>query len=220
VTDFDDIAVAYKARRLVGIVGYSPVIAAFPLGKALVDMLRAELPADGSVAIENMSWSPIHIVQRFQDPAAIRPERLVLVGAAARSVEPGRVRAFRWTGGELPEQAVHERVYEAVTGIVDIENTLIIGEYFRIWPPECFVIEADMPANTFGHLVIADSGNWPHDGSVELQLGFSPETMRREIKDAVVALALHGAGADLPLEDKVATSLQQDGIFMRNRFVA
>jgi hypothetical protein len=220
VSDFDDTAIAYKARRLVGIVGYSPVVDSYPLGRSLLDLLRRELPTGGSVAIENMTWSPLHIVQRFQDQTAMRPERLVLVGGASLSAWPGRVRAFHWKGGKLPEQAVQDRIYEAVTGVVDIENTLVIGEYFGVWPQECFVVEADMPANTFGRLVIADSESWPEDGSLERHLGFSPSRMCQEIADAVVALIADGAKARLAIEDKVATALTHDGIFMRNRFVS
>ena len=140
-----------------------PSTSQFALADIDLDMLRHELPAGGWVAIENMTWSPLHIVQRFQDQTATRPERLVLVGGASRSARPGRVRAFHWKGGQLPEQAVQDRIYEAVTGVIDIENTLVIGEYFGVWPQECFVVEADMPANTFGRLVIADSERWPPD---------------------------------------------------------
>src|SRR6516162_9211579 len=112
---------------MIGIVGFTPVLDIFPLSSALVEELRRKLPSDGSIAIENMSWGPIHIVQRFQDSEAIRPERVVLVGAASVSTKPGRVQAYRWLGGKLPINATQERVYEAVTGIVDIENTLAIG---------------------------------------------------------------------------------------------
>lgn len=215
---FDDTSVAINATRLIGIVGYTPVLDAFPLGRTLVRMLRGRLPADGLIAIENMTWGPLHIVQRFQDPGAIRPDRLVLVGAASTSVTPGRVRAFRWKGGKLPDQCVQERIYEAVTGIVDIENTLVIGDHFGIWPAECFVIEADMPANTFGRMVIADSENWGDDASLEHHLEFSSARMREEIAMLTAALALQGVNAEVTLEDKMATAIPAGGRFMRTRF--
>lgn len=218
VSGFDDTSVALKATRLIGIVGFTPVLDMFPLSELLVNDLRQALPADGSIAIENMSWGPIHIVQRFQDPEAVRPERLVLVGAASVSTQPGQVRAFCWKGGKLPAEAVQDRMYEAVTGIVDIENTLVIGEHFGIWPNECFVVEADMPADTFGCLVMADSEKRTEDAHLERQLGFSPQRLRRNIAATTSALAMEGRMARVKLEEKVSTALAPNAKFMRNRF--
>ena len=218
VPGFDDTGVALKAVRLIGIVGYTPVLDMFPLSGLLVDDLRRALPSEGSIAIENMSWGPIHIVQRFQDPEAVRPERLVLVGAASISTCPGRVRAFCWQGGKLPTEAVQERMYEAVTGIVDIENTLVIGEHFGIWPDECFVVEADMPAETFGCMVIAHSEKRAEDSMLARELGFSPRRMRHDIAVTAAALAVEGPKARVPLDEKFATALPPSAKFMRNRF--
>ena len=127
---------ARVAEVLIGIVGFSPVIDSYPLGPKLMDSLNARLADHPEVAVENMTWSPIHVVQRFQDEGAVRPRRLVLVGVAAVSIAPGRVRSFRWSGGAVPAAAMQERIYEAVTGVVDIENTLIIGSHFKVWPDE------------------------------------------------------------------------------------
>jgi hypothetical protein len=166
-----------------------------------------------------MTWGPLHIVQRFQDPEAMKPERVVLVGAASVSTNPGRVQAYRWLGGKLPINATQERVYEAVTGIVDIENTLAIGEHFGIWPEECFVVEADMPAETFGALVMADNEKRTDDSTLERQLGFSPRRIRRDIAAIAAALAINGADARVSFDDKVATALPPNAKFMRTRFV-
>ena len=217
---FDDTAAALAAARLIGIVGYTPVLDVFPLSALLVRELRGRLPGDGSVAIENMSWGPIHIVQRFQDLGVVRPERLVLVGGASVSTAPGRVRAYRWMGGKLSEQEVQERVYEAVTGIVDIENTLVIGEYFGIWPAECFVVEADIPGNAFGCMVMADNEQRADDHVLARELGFSPGRMRKEIGAIAAALAICGAGADVRLEEKFSTALGPGATFLHQRFVA
>ena len=216
---FDDTSVALKVSRLIGIVGYTPVLEAFPLGPRLVDDLRRLLPEDGSVAIENMSWGPIHVVQRFQDQA-VKPERLVLVGGSSVSTEPGRVRAFRWIGGGLPEQAVQERIYEAVTGIVDIENTLVIGEHFGIWPVECFVVEADIPGNVFGSMVMADNEKRGDDASLTRELGFSPRRLQEELAEVATALAIDGVRANVRLEEKASTALALGTTFLRNHIVA
>lgn len=176
------------ADVLIGIVGYSPVIDSYPLGPQLMDELNARLENQCDIAVENMTWSPIHVVQRFQDEGAIRPRRVVLIGAAAVSLAPGRVRGFRWAGGVVPGAAMQERIYEAVTGVVDLENTLIIGSHFDVWPDEVYCVEVDLPADTFGNMVIADSlGVQASDDSGP---GFSPTAVIAELVQVVLAFAL------------------------------
>jgi len=196
---------------LIGIVGYSPVVDAYPLGPKLMAALKAEI-AGRDVAIENMTWSPIHIVQRFQDEGAVCPRRLVLMGAAAVAERPGRVRAFRWMGGALPAQTMQERVYEAVTGIVDIENTLVIGTHFGVWPDEVFAVEVEMQSDTFGRMVIADS-----QGVAVAGLGFSPATAIAELAATAAALALHGRDSGVEAPPKSAETLAKVQPFIHNR---
>ena len=203
---------------LVGIVGYSPVVDAYPLGPLLMQGLEARLTGSG-VAVENMTWSPLHIVQRFQDEGAVRPSRLVLVGAASVSERPGRVRAFRWMGGTLPAQAVQERVYEAVTGIVDVENTLMIGTHFGVWPDETYTVEVEFPADTFGRMVIADSLGTSRNDLAD-ELGFKPDDAIAALVLATVAVALRGERAEVTVAPKSAATLVEVVPFIRNSVVA
>jgi len=200
-----------SADVLIGIVGFSPVIDAFPLGPKLMDALKTRLQNRPDVGVENMTWSPIHVVQRFQDEGAVRPRRVVLVGAAAVSEVPGLVRGFRWTGGSVPAAAMQERIYEAVTGVVDLENTLIIGSHFDVWPEDVFDVEVDLPADTFGNMVIADSlGESESDGP-----GFSPEAVIAELVETTLAYALDAPG--LSAHDKSASDCAGIRPFIRNR---
>jgi len=200
------------ADVLIGIVGYSPVIDNYPLGPQLMDGLKARLENRHDVAVENMTWSPIHVVQRFQDEGAIRPKRAVLIGAAAVSVAPGRVRGFRWTGGKVPGAAMQERIYEAVTGVVDLENTLIIGTHFDVWPDEVFCVEIDLPADTFGKMVIADSlGGQACDDS---DPGFSPPDVIAELVQVALAFALDAP--DQRAQTKSASECAAIRPFIRN----
>ena len=203
---------------LVGIVGHSPILDAFPLGPPL--MAGIEAACGPSVAVRNMTWSPIHIVQRFQDPGAERFDRVILVGAASAAARPGRVAAHRWRGGTLPAAALQERVYEGVTGVVDIENTLAIGDHFGVWPAETFTVEADLPADAFGRMVIADSEGWADDASLTAHLGFSPEAMRRDLIALTAALARDGARADVELVDKTVETFAPVVPFIRNHAVS
>lgn len=203
-------------KTLIGIVGYSPVLDCYPLGPRLMAALEAGTGRIAGAEISNMSWGPIHVVQQFQDPDAERPDRLILIGGAAVSTHPGRVRAYRWTGGSLPAAAVQERVYEAVTGIVDIENTLMIGEHFGVWPSQCFTVEADLPADGFGGMVIADNEGRADDASLHRQFGFSPARVIGSVTEFAVALARSGDQADIPMRPKSAEQLAPVSPFIRN----
>ena len=204
---------ARVAEVLIGIVGFSPVIDSYPLGPKLMDSLNARLADHPDIAVENMTWSPIHVVQRFQDEGAVRPRRLVLVGVAAVSIAPGRVRGFRWTGGAVPGAAMQERIYEAVTGVVDIENTLIIGSHFQVWPDEVYCVEVDLPADTFGNMVIADS----RGGESDSDPAFAPPAVIAELVETTLALALDGS--DQSAQTKSASDCAAIRPFIRNRMV-
>ena len=113
---------------------------------------------------------------------------------------------------------MQERIYEAVTGLVDIENTLVIGEHFGIWPAECFVVEADIPGNVFGSMVMADNEKRGDDASLTRELGFSPRRLQQDIAKMATALAIDGSGAKVTFAEKVSTALGPGATFLRNRF--
>lgn len=205
---------------LIGIVGYSAILDCYPLGPRLMRMLEEALAGEPQIGVENFTWSPVHIVQRFETGEMARPRRLILVGMAALSQMPGAVRACRWSGGSQPAAKVQERIYEAVTGIVDLENTLMIGEHFRVWPDECFTVEADLPASAFGRMVLADTQGWADDASLTTHFGFSPEAMLQEIVGMSLALARDGAASHVALQPKSADTLVPVQPFIANRFVA
>ncbi len=211
---------AYGGKTLIGIVGYSPVVDRFPLGPRLMGGLTKTFANQPDVVVENMTWGPMHIVQRFQDDDIEAPDRLILVGAAAVCRSPGRVQAFRWTGGPLSEAKVQERVYEAVTGIVDIENTLMIGSYFRIWPRQCFTVEADIPAAAFGQMVICETQGHGTDDDLAGRLGFSPERTHDQISHCVVALSRQSTIPGQSIKDKSTADLAPFERFTFNHVVA
>ena len=177
---------------MVGIVGYSAVVESYPLGPKLMEELENIFGDNPNVILENFTWSPVHIVQRLQGGEMTRPDRIVLVGLAAGSSKPGTVAVHRWVGGTQPEAKVQERIYEAVTGIVDLENTLMIGSYFNVWPDECLTVEADLAPDTFGRLVMAENKNKDSEDELSRDLGYSPFAVRAQMVEAVRMLVLEG----------------------------
>ena len=204
---------------LVGIVGYTPVVEAFPLGQRLMRGLERQFAHQPEVEIENMTWGPIHIVQRFQDEGARRPDRLVLVGASALCRNPGRVQAYRWNGGKLADSVMQGRIYEAVTGIVDIENTLAIGNHFAVWPQETYTVEVDLAADVFGAMVMAETEGCSSDRELAQSMGFSPQQTTQAILDLVLDLVRNGDAAQCCPVPKSAGELALVEVFTSNEIV-
>lgn len=203
---------------IVGIVGYSAILDPFPLGPPLMEGLKAAVADLPEVQVENFTWSPVHVVQRFETGEMARPSRVVLIGGAAVSTAPGVARAFRWTGGERDPLEVQERIYEAVTGIVDLENTLMIGAQFGVWPDETFSVEADLPSDTFGRMVMAENDGATTDAQFAEQIGFSPARLRQDLIRTAAALARYGHAADVEWLDKSADKLARVRPFAETHF--
>jgi len=167
-------------KILIGIVGYSPVLDSYPLGPNLMNNLKERDWANINVDVQNMTWSPIHITQRLQENK-LEFDRVVLVGSKTISTNPGRVESYKWKSKKVDEIKIQERIFEGVTGVVSLENTLVIGDYFKIWPKEVFTVEVDLPGEAFGDIVIAENQGKSKNDLVEI-LKFDPEKVINEIE--------------------------------------
>ena len=85
------------------------------------------------VRVEDISYNPIAVVQRLQDePLRGRFELAIIVGALQRpGRSPGHVSVYRWDNVLPAPEEIHEAVTEAVTGIISLDNTLVVGAPFR-----------------------------------------------------------------------------------------
>lgn len=168
-------------KILIGIVGYSPVLDSYPLGPNLMNNLKERDWANINVDVQNMTWSPIHVTQRLQENK-LEFDRVVLVGSKTISTNPGRVESYKWKSKKVDEIKIQERIFEGVTGVVSLENTLVIGDYFKIWPEEVFTVEVDLPGEVFGDIVIAENqGKSKNTDLIEI-LKFDPEKVIEEIE--------------------------------------
>ena len=138
-----------------GLVGYYQFIRGYPLGPELKEGLDRVSWSDQQVDIKEMNWGPIAIVQEFQ-ASSITYDRIILIAAVERGRKNGTIMCRNWTGGELDVMAVQDRIFEAVTGIISVDNLLVIGEHFEIWPKELIVIEVELPDSSIGNLVLEE----------------------------------------------------------------
>jgi hydrogenase maturation protease len=150
-------------RVLVGGVGYRNLRDA-SVGPHLADILAGR--AANGIEVEDVSYHPVGLSQNLQE----RPlyDRVVLVGAVGRGREPGTVECYRWDGRLPSEGEIQARVSEAVTGVISLENTLVVCGALGGLPDDVRVVEVEP----------ADEG-WGE--------GLSPEIESRleEIEEAV-----------------------------------
>ena len=136
-------------RALVGAVGYRNLrdfSAAFEVFEGL-----AAQDLGGNVVLEDTSYNPIAVVQWLQGlPAGERFDRAIFVASLERGRAPGAVTAYRWDGDMPPDDQVQQAVTEAVTGIIALENTVVIGSYFKVLPSEIVIIEIEPRDHEFG----------------------------------------------------------------------
>lgn len=137
-------------RVLIGGVGYRN-LRDHSFGVALVDGLDASgWPA--GVSVEDISYNPIAVVQRLQDDLpGQRFDLAVIAGALQRPGRaPGTLSVYRWDNALPAPLGIHEAIAEAVTGIISLDNTLVVARHFDALPATVVVIELEPDAHEFG----------------------------------------------------------------------
>ena len=146
----------WNKRTVLGTIGYHN-LSNHSIASLLIDKIK-ELTWAKHVVVEEMNWGPIAIVQWFQ--ALDKPfERVVLFTAIQRPKRKiGDITIFKWGGGTPNDREVQARVGDAVTGVISPENLLIIGEYFKIWPKEVYMIDVEPGPEKAGETLTTEVG--------------------------------------------------------------
>lgn len=138
--------VPLEVRTLVGGLGYRN-LRDHSLGVVVSDRL-AELEWPEGVLVEDVSYNPIAVVQRLQDQPV---DRVLLVAAIERPGRaPGTIEAYRWDGALPDAERIQAAVAEAVTGVILLDNTLVVGRHFGGLPEEVLVVEVEPAIHEFG----------------------------------------------------------------------
>ncbi len=133
-------------RTLIAGVGYRN-LRDLSAGNAIVDTLLA-MDWPSGVEVEDLSYGPMDALFRFKEAAF---ERLIVIGAVARPGRiPGEVYRSRWRYEAKPPDQVQARVAEAVTGVISLDNLLIICAHFEVLPPDTIVIEIEPEDGDWG----------------------------------------------------------------------
>jgi hypothetical protein len=187
-------------RTIIGIVGYYGFVRGYPLGPELMERLRA-LPWPSGVDIREMNWGPVAIVQDFQ-ASDDKPERVVLVGALDRGLATGTVSCRRWAGGILEVSAVQRRMFEAVTGVISLDNLLVIGAHFGVWPASTFTVELQWPEAGISDLVLDEIEITRGTSQV---IGERPLTPENELVVQRLVELIHRAALDIEPSNTLLT---------------
>lgn len=103
----------------------------------------------GDVVVEDLSCAAPLVLHRLQE---LKPAQVVLVGAAARGLEPpGALRRYPVAVAPAPTaDAVQRSLEESLQGIVDIDHTLAVARHWGALPADTVVIEVEPADCSFG----------------------------------------------------------------------
>lgn len=109
----------------------------------------ASWPWPDGVILEDLSYGAHRVMHRLQE---LEPSRVVLIGCTPRGDDPpGAVRRYSLadTPAADPEE-VHERLSEAVGGIIDLDHTIAVCRHWGALPADTVVIEVEPAESQFG----------------------------------------------------------------------
>lgn len=132
------VTAAGTGRILVAGVGYQNLR---DLSAGLAVLERLVTGALPEVDLEDLSYGPIDVLFLLQRRAPYAAA--IFVTGAARGRAPGSVHRAAWDPAPLAPEALQERVAEAVTGVISLDNLLHICGHFGALPADCTVIEVE-----------------------------------------------------------------------------
>lgn len=168
------------SRTVIGGVGYRN-LRDHSLGIVMSDELErfAQPP---SLLVEDLCYGPIAVGQWLLDEAGTAPiTRAVFVTAVAR--EDGRPRgtisAYRWDRVLPSDEEIQRAVTDAVTGVILLDNTLIVTEWMQALPAETIVVEVEPLEHAFGdEMSPAIAAAYPHARELVMRLATDLELGR------------------------------------------
>ena len=128
-------------RIFIGTIGYH-ILSNHSIGPILLPQLQQQNWPEG-VFVDELNWGPIAVVQQFE-ATKIPYDRIILLTAIERPTRNiGDINVFQWQGGLPDEKQIQACVGDAATGVISVENLLVIGQYFKIGPKEVFLVDVE-----------------------------------------------------------------------------
>ena len=128
-------------KVLIAGVGH-PNLKDLSFGQIFLEHLK-KLEWPENVDLENLSFGAIAVLQWFQDDPG-KYDRVIFVSSAEREARPpGTLDVYNWDFAPLDEEVVQECVAESVTGIISLDNLMVILQYFKALPREVIVLDLE-----------------------------------------------------------------------------
>lgn len=128
-------------RTLIGTVGYQ-LLSNHSIGPILLPEIQ-KMSWPDHFEVEEMNWGPIAIVQYFQTLEIPFDKVVFLVALERPHRKIGDITIYQWKGGLPSETQIQACIGDAATGVISVENLLVIGEFFKIWPNEVYLLDVE-----------------------------------------------------------------------------
>lgn len=137
-------------RTLIGAIGYRNLRDHSAAFEVLERLSREDLGTN--VLLEDVSYNPIALVQWLDEqPSDARFDRMILVSGVQRpGRDPGAVIRYQWSRVLPSDELIQQAITEAVTGIISLDNTIVIAGYFGALPPSVTIVEIEPAQHEFG----------------------------------------------------------------------
>ena len=138
-------------RTVIGGVGYRN-LRDHSLGIVMSDELEP-LADPPRLLIEDLCYGPVAVGQWLLDEALSAPiTRAVFITAIAREDgrPPGTIVAYRWDHVLPSDEEIQRAVTDAVTGVIFLDNTLIVTEWMGALPRDTIIVEVEPIEHAFG----------------------------------------------------------------------
>lgn len=145
-----------RALTLVGALGYRNLRDHSVAFEVLERLSHLDLGPD--VVLEDVSYNPIALVQWLQAQPTETPFQCMILVSGIERVgrAPGTVSCYEWNRFVPSDTLVQQAVTEAVTGIISLDNTLVIAGYFAVLPASVTIVEIEPLEHEFGERLSAE----------------------------------------------------------------
>ncbi len=132
---------------LVSGIGYSNM-SDMSFGRVLLGELEQSKWPD-NIHVEDLNFGPIMIYQWLEE-SPVKFDKAILVSAAKRGREPGTLEVYRWVDPQPSVDEIQASIGEAVTGVISLENLLIVCQYFEVFPADVTIVEIEPLKDDWG----------------------------------------------------------------------
>ena len=174
--------VGLNKKTIIGTVGYH-ILGNHSMPPTLFPHLQ-QLSLPDYVKVDELNWGPVAVVQMFE-AEELSFERVVILCAIERADrEIGEITVYQWRGGLPDKEQIQACVGDAATGVISVENLLVIGEYFKVWKDEVYLVDVEPGPEVPGEqMTVEMEKQIPNILSIVRQLAIGELTEKIEVKN-------------------------------------